>query len=155
MKRCPFKTNLNKQYTATFRDSDFQFFFHWDKNEDGTYTAYRGSITPTYEWAVYDTLNMNRQYTDQQKDLVIALVFDGVLQQTLTDELYNEYHIIKNGVYKSSEEIKQISLEYSRKVNEHYAYSLRNVGLRKRTELILNVIYQVMKIHMPDFVYVK
>ena len=95
MKRCPFKTNLNKMYTSTFRDSDFHFFFASEKNDDGTYTACRGGVLPTYLWAVYDTLNMNRQYSDQQKDNVIDLVFDGVLQTTLSDELYEEYSSIK------------------------------------------------------------
>ena len=95
MKRCPFKTNLNKSLTTAFRDSDFHFFFVPEENDDGTYSALKNGISQMYLWAVYDTFNGNTQYTAQEKDKVIELVFDGVLQETLSDDLYTEYCIIK------------------------------------------------------------
>lgn len=155
MKRCPFKTNLNKMYTSTFRDSDFHFFFASEKNDDGTYTACRGGVLPTYLWAVYDTLNMNRQYSDQQKDKVIDLVFDGVLQTTLSDELYEEYSSIKKNKYTSKEELLNISKDFYKRCMQYYSGNIFRLGLQKRKNIILDVYYKVMDLHMPSFIYVK
>lgn len=155
MKRCPFKANLNKQYTATFRDTDFHFFFIPEENSDGSYSLIRGSMTPAFEWAVYDTLNHNTQYTDEEKDKVINLVFDGVLQQTFTDELYDEYRQLLRLNISTKEEAITLSKSFYKKYIEHYCETLFKKGLQKRKVLILDVIYKVMNLHMPNFVYVK
>ena len=78
MKRCPFKTEINKKFTSTFRDSDFHFFLIPEENDDGSFTLYRGSIPPMYEWAVRSVLKNNKQYTEDKKNLVVSLIFDGV-----------------------------------------------------------------------------
>lgn len=155
MKRCPFKTEINKQYTATFRDSDFHFFLIPEENDDGSFTLYRGSIPPMYEWAVRSVLKNNKQYTKDKKDLVISLIFDGVLQETLSDDLYIEYQRLLKTKFSTKTEAMDIAKTFYKVCMQYYSKNLFFTGLQKRKVIILNVIQQVMKLHMPDFVYVK
>ena len=151
MKRCPFKTKLNKKFTSTFRNSDFHFFFIPEENDDGTYSARKNGISQMYLWAVYDTLNGNTQYTDQEKDKVMDLIFDGVLQETLSDDLYTEYCKIIKNKYTSKEEVFAVSKDFCSRAMEHYGSNLFKLGLQKRKNIILDVYYKVMDLHMPNF----
>lgn len=155
MKRCPFKTNLNKKFTSTFRDSDFHFFLIPEENDRKFFTLFRGSIPPMYEWAIKDTLKNNHQYSKEQKDLVVSLIFDGILQQTLSEDLYEEYQKLLKITCRTKEEAMYLSKSFYKRCMEYYGETLFKIGLQKRKDIILNVIYQVMKLHMPDFVYTK
>jgi hypothetical protein len=154
-KRCPFKTQLNKKFTSTFRDSDFHFFLIPEKNEQGSYKLFRGSVPPMYEWSVRDTLKNNKQYTEEKKDLVVDLIFDGVLQETLSDDLYTEYQRLLDCEFDTKKEALDISHSFYKTCMKYYGNNIFLIGFQKRKLIILNVIQKVVQLHMPDFVYVK
>lgn len=149
-KRCPIKTALNKQYLPHEKFQSLSFNLSYDRYDKQIYTHYsRSSIY----WAISDGL-LKFDTTIDNVDLIAQLVLDELFEIIYSEELIAEYKaLLKNNTLDFKEFLVVMKEVYNKSGIEFFE-KYRKVGMKRMKDMILEVIYLVLKVHCPAYLKV-